>query len=118
MDPRLPYATAESNIERKRIAEHFKEQLERRIGAINLMHAQHRYNLNHGSQIEREHANRVLPQMNAVIGVLENQIRIIDHEIAGFEFLEPLDPNSAQWVEEYQDFLDETPIEPEEGGEN
>jgi hypothetical protein len=118
MDTRGPYAIEESNQARRRDALQFRNSLQHRIGALNIMHSQHRYNLTHGSEIERQRAMADIPKLNALIGVIENRIRLTNNELAGISKLGPLDPNSKRWDEEYNTFLGQPPQNPAPRSEN
>ena len=117
MDTRGPYAHSEAQMERRNAALHFINELNHRVGALNLLHSQHRYNLTHGSEIERDRANTILPRLNTVIRIIENRIRSINNEIAGIDNVGMLDPNSPQWEQEYAESL-EVPQQAGPGSEN
>lgn len=89
-----------------------------KVGALNLMHSQHRYNLTHGSEIERDRANTILPKLNTLIGVYENRIRLTRNELAGYKAIKHLDPNSIEFEQEYRTFLEQPPQQATPGSEN
>ena len=118
MDTRNPYTIEREIAQRKRAAFKFIKELNHRVGALNLMHGQHRYNLTHGSEIERQRANTILPKLNTLIGVYENRIRLTKSELAGYKVIKHLDPNAIDFDEEYRTFLGQEPQQASPGSEN
>ena len=118
MDTRMPYQIFESNLERARQLRDETQQLQHYRGALNILHANHNYLVSRGNTPERDRARTERIRLRDQLDAIDERLRHIRSEMSGFRVLGPLDPNSPQWEQEYQTFLEQPPHQGAPGSEN
>ena len=114
----MPFATDESNLARARALRREVRELNHIRGALNLVHANQNYLFTRGTPPERDRARTERNRVRGELDQIDERLRNIRNEVVGFRRLGPLDPNSPQWEEEYQAFINEPTREIQPGNEN
>ena len=118
MDTRMPYQIAEANLARARQLRAETQQLQHYRGVVNLLHANQNYLFSRGNTPERDRARTERTRLRDQLDAIDERLRHIRNEVSGFRVLGPLDPNSPNWEQEYQTFLEQPPHQGAPGSEN